>query len=173
MSPPKVTLLKQVIAPKTAFIKNKSSLFVVAGLFCISISCVCFLLHILVRQTGPSVKHDSITLDLSAIEEIIIEEDAELARAKNPNCSHWDCFNVYKCGQFSIYVYPLQSYTDTQGNSAFVLSKEFYYILKAIAESPYYTPNPQEACIYVPSIDVLNQNRIDVNLVSKALASLN
>lgn len=118
-----------------------------------------------------------VSLDLSEMPQRLIEEDAELALAKNGNCSFWDCFNVYRCGQrdqtrIAIYVYPLETYADSKGTNAFQLSKEFYYILKTIVESPYYTPNPQEACILVPSIDMLNQNRIDVNLVSKALASL-
>lgn len=116
-------------------------------------------------------------MDLSAIPETLLDEDAELAIGKNGNCSYWDCFNVYKCGQrdqerIAIYVYPLKTYANAKGDHAFTLSKEFYYILQAIVESPYYTPNPHEACIFVPSIDMLNQNRIDVNLVGKALASL-
>lgn len=172
----KTSLLKQVIAPtKTA--EKTYRILIVAAFFLCAIASVCFLLHYLVRQTRPHAKYYRISLDLSSIEHSLIEEDAELALAKNPNCSHWDCFNVYKCGhrdqeRIAIYVYPLQTYTDSQGTSAFTLSKEFYYMLKAIVESPYYTPNPQEACIFVPSIDVLNQNKINVNLVSKALASL-
>lgn len=118
-----------------------------------------------------------VTLDLSNIQEIVLEDDSELARARNPNCSFWDCFNVYRCGQrtedrISIYVYPLASYVDSNGKSAFTLSREFYFILKTIIDSPYYTPNPLDACLLIPSIDVLNQNRIDTHLVGKALASL-
>lgn len=118
-----------------------------------------------------------VTLDLSNIQEIVLEDDSELARARNPNCSFWDCFNVYRCGQrtedrISIYVYPLTNYVDSNGKSAFTLSREFYFILKTIIDSPYYTPNPSEACLFIPSIDVLNQNRIDTHLVGKALAAL-
>lgn len=57
-------------------------------------------------------------------------------------------------------------------NSKTSLTKEFYTILNTIKNSPYYTNNPAKACIFVPSIDTLNQNRFDVNLVGKALASL-
>lgn len=128
----------------------------------------------MMRHSSNNVR---VSLDLSEMPQRLIQDDAELALAKNGNCSFWDCFNVYRCGQrdqtrIAIYVYPLETYTDSKGTSAFQMSKEFYYILKTIIESPYYTPNPQEACILVPSIDMLNQNRIDVNLVSKALASL-
>lgn len=129
------------------------------------------------RQLNSSVKIKRVTLDLSDIPETVLLEDAELARARNGNCSYWDCFNVYKCGhrdqdRIAIYVYPLQNYVDTNGLPAFTLTQEFYLILKAITESQYYTPNPNEACIFVPTIDILNQNLVQPNLVAKALASL-
>ncbi|XP_058444548.1 exostosin-2 [Malaya genurostris] len=138
---------------------------------------------------------ERISLDLVEIPQIVLDHDAELARARNPNCSFWDCFNVYRCGQrtsgnsaagsrsalladeaqekISIYVYPLKEYIDGgTGQQAFQLTKEFYGILKTIVDSPYYTANPNEACLFVPALDTLNQNRIDVNLVGKALAAL-
>ncbi|XP_067013455.2 exostosin-2 [Anabrus simplex] len=52
------------------------------------------------------------------------------------------------------------------------MSREFYFILQSIIESKYYTPNPDEACIFVPSIDTLNQNRFRTLETSQALASL-
>ncbi len=136
---------------------------------------LCFVL--IFRQLNSTIKIKRITLDLSDVPETVLLEDAELARARNGNCSYWDCFNVYKCGQrdqdrIAIYVYPLQNYVDTKGVPAFTLTKEFYYILKAITESSYYTPNPNEACIFVPTIDILNQKLVQPNLVAKALASL-
>lgn len=141
---------------------------------CISIT---FSLILIFHQSSTTINNKRITLDLSDIPETVLLEDAELARARNGNCSHWDCFNVYKCGQrdqdrIAIYVYPLHSYVDTKGTPAFTLTKEFYYILKAITESSYYTPNPNEACIFVPTIDTLNQKFVQPNLVAKALASL-
>lgn len=146
-------------------------------IFCAAFACVCFVLHVLVRQSNPKSQNSRITLDLANIPVTKLDEDAELARARNANCSFWDCFNVYKCGQrdqerIAIYVYPLQMYTDSVGTEAFTLSREFYHILEAIADSPYYTPNPSEACLFVPSIDTLNQNRVHSNLVAKAYASL-
>jgi glucuronyl/N-acetylglucosaminyl transferase EXT2 len=52
------------------------------------------------------------------------------------------------------------------------LTKEFYTIIQTIVNSPYYTSNPNEACLFVPSIDLLNQNLINENLVGKSLATL-
>lgn len=70
-----------------------------------------------------------------------------------------------------IYVYPLTEYSDEKKSTTFI-TKEFYKILKTIINSPYYTPIAKEACLFVPSIDLLNQNLIDKNLVGKALNSL-
>lgn len=93
-------------------------------------------------------------------------------------CTYWDCFNIYRCGRtghdrISVYVYPFKKYVNENGLAATDgISREFYTILQTIVESKYYTSNPFEACIFVPSIDTLNQNRINLNLTSAALKSL-
>lgn len=72
-----------------------------------------------------------------------------------------------------MYVYPLKRYVNEKGVAAVDgMSKEFYKMLKMIIDSKYYTSNPNEACIFVPSIDMLNQKRINLNLTSAALKSL-
>jgi glucuronyl/N-acetylglucosaminyl transferase EXT2 len=114
-------------------------------------------------------------LNLNNYRHIRFDKDAELARIRNANCSFFDCFNVYRCGnhqnKITIYVYPLTEYSDEKRSSTFI-TKEFYTILKTIIGSRYYTPHPSEACLFVPSIDLLNQNLLDKSLVGKALASL-
>lgn len=119
--------------------------------------------------------HTAEILNLNNYGHIRFDKDAELARTRNSNCSFFDCFDVYRCGnhhnRVKIYVYPLTEYSDEKKSKSFI-TKEFYRILKTIIDSPYYTPNPREACILVPSIDLLNQNLIDKSLVGKALASL-
>ncbi|XP_058128244.1 exostosin-2 isoform X2 [Anopheles ziemanni] len=125
--------------------------------------------------TGGEAGGERLSLDLADIPQVVLDKEAELARARNRNCSYWDCFNVYRCGQerISIYVYPLKEYVDADSKrAAFQLSKEFHTILKTIVNSPYYTSNPNEACLFMPTLDTLNQNRIDTTLVGKALASL-
>lgn len=166
-------------------------------IFSIGIFGVVFLIQILTNKQNDNVKNNRrITLNLLDIPKIQIEDDSELVRARNQNCSYWDCFNVYKCGQtlsgtgpeadtldgietidftehISVYVYPLQDFVDAAaGHSAFTLTKEFYFILKTIIDSKYYTANPNEACIFIPSIDILNENLIKKNLIGKALATL-
>ncbi|XP_055842847.1 exostosin-2 [Episyrphus balteatus] len=130
------------------------------------------------KHSANGFSNKKVSLDISRISEFVLEDDAELARGRNLNCSFWDCFNVYRCGQreqdrITIYVYPLTEYVDQASKQAFTLTQEYHEILKAIVESPYYTPNPNEACLFAPSIDTLNQNLLDTKLVGKALASLN
>lgn len=183
-------------APKAAFSERNRLIryTIAAALFCTGIVAVCLLLHSLVHHTtghytrlgghsrhrsGGGRRYAANTLDLARVPQVVLEADAEVARRRNANCSYWDCFNVYKCGhgnadRMSVYVYPLQTFVDanTATVAATTLSKEFYFILKAIVDSPYYTPDPNEACVFVPSLDLLNQNRVNGALAAKALASL-
>lgn len=127
--------------------------------------------------THANQRNERISLDLSNVEKLELEKDAELARRRNENCSYWDCFNIYRCGErLSIYIYPLIDYQDADKpdsqSSLSVLSREFFEILKILIESPYYTSDPKEACLLIPSIDTLNLKRIDPSTMSKALASL-
>jgi glucuronyl/N-acetylglucosaminyl transferase EXT2 len=62
---------------------------------------------------------------------------------------------------------------DEAGNAVTLpISKEFYDILEAIADSPFYTNDPEMACLLIPSIDVLNQNYIRLKEIGQVLASL-
>lgn len=123
-------------------------------------------------------RNGRISLELTDVEKLVLEHDAELARGHNDNCSYWDCFDVYRCGEnLTIYIYPLVNYVDAgddrgQYGTMKHFSREFFEILKTITESPYYTANPKEACIFVPSIDTLNLNRASDKVVAKALALL-
>lgn len=94
------------------------------------------------------------------------------------HCSFFDCFNIYKCGyehngNFKVYVYPMAKHVDVEGTPiGEKMSKEYSSMLSAIMGSKYYTRNPEEACLFVPSIDTLNQNRLQVKKISQALALL-
>lgn len=116
--------------------------------------------------------------NLDNIPEVSLPIDSPISSGPNPKCSYYDCFNIYKCGhkgssKILVYVYPLIKYYDSKGNPVTSqMSKEFYQLLKTITESKYYTPNPLEACLFVVSIDTLNQNRFRAKETSQALASL-
>lgn len=122
---------------------------------------------------------EKISLDnLENIPESLILKDSPTSNSRNYRCSFYDCFNVYRCGrkgldQISVYVYPMRKFIDENGQQLSPqLTKEFYAILKTIVNSKYYTPNPKEACILVPSIDTLNQNRLRLKEISQALGLL-
>lgn len=93
---------------------------------------------------------------------------------QNSKCTYHSCVDVFRCGyndrtRISVYVYPVVEYIDENGSQASpVLSREFNEVLEAISDSPYYTNNPETACLFAPSFDVLNQN----NVRTKALGKL-
>ena len=73
-------------------------------------------------------------------------------------CSHYTCFNVSRCEtinrHISIYIYPIANYVDSTGVTINKLSEEFKLILSTIASSPFFTSNPREACLFIPSVDL-------------------
>lgn len=93
---------------------------------------------------------------------------------QNSKCTYHSCVDVFHCGyndrtRISVYVYPVVEYIDENGSQASpVLSREFNEVLETISDSPYYTNNPETACLFAPSFDVLNQN----NVRTKALGKL-
>ena len=59
------------------------------------------------------------------------------------------CFNFTRCARgFKVYVYPKQS----------PISSSYGKILASLEESRYYTTDPSEACLFIPSIDTLDQD---------------
>lgn len=108
---------------------------------------------------------------------VTVNRDAIVSEGRASNCTYWDCFDVYKCGRgghdkITIYIYPLKDYQTANGNAISQFSREFFIILDTIKSSRYYTPNPDEACLLVPSIDTLNQNTFSSEHVSRALRDL-
>lgn len=52
------------------------------------------------------------------------------------------------------------------------ISKEYNELLTAISDSDFYTDDINRACLFVPSIDVLNQNTLRIKETAQALAQL-
>ena len=72
----------------------------------------------------------------------------------NEHCTMGACFNIQKCSrlsEFRVYVYP--------SDEKFKVSPLFEKILRVIRSSQYYTTNPQDACLFVPSFDTLDRDR--------------
>ncbi|XP_048767289.2 exostosin-2-like [Ostrea edulis] len=98
---------------------------------------------------------------------------------QDSKCAYHTCVNVFHCGyndmtRISVYVYPLVQYSDENGYLLSpVLSREFYEILEAISQSPYHTDNPEMACLYVPTLDTLNQNNVRTKELGKLYTLFN
>ena len=71
-----------------------------------------------------------------------------------------------------MFIHLVQFVDETGASLLLQISKEFYEILTAIMESRFYTSDPQNCCLYVPAIDLLNQNKLRLKETSQALASL-
>lgn len=129
------------------------------------------------RSSFFYAKRDSVVLDLSIshTQEVLLRPDTEI-RGRNINCTFWDCLNIYKCehDNLKVYIYPLQEFVDENNEKVTSsLSSEYFQILDAVVNSRYYTTNPNEACLFLPSLDLLNQDMFDKYLAGAALASLN
>lgn len=128
---------------------------------------------------STETRYESLNLkELDRIKEVTVPSDSPMSSGPNPKCSYYDCFNIYKCGhkgtsKILVYVYPLKKYVDEKGIAiGNKMSREFYTILDTIVKSRYYTPNPEEACVFVVSMDTLNQNRFRTKETSQALSML-
>lgn len=106
-----------------------------------------------------------------------ITKETVQAAVRDETCDYYTCFDVYKCGQqnstVSVYIYPIYRYEDENGVPVSVpQSEEFLEILETVYKSRYYTPDPSKACFFVPSLDLLNQNKLRLQETSQVLASL-
>lgn len=89
-------------------------------------------------------------------------------------CQFHTCFEINDCqfsrnDKISIYVYEHYSFKYEGDTYEAQLSSEYREILSTIKSSQYYEPDPMKACVFVPSIDLLNQQRINTTLVSYML----
>ena len=135
--------------------------------------------HFLPLKVSQVRKNEPVILytDWKDLPVLALKKTSPIGEPRNPKCTHYDCFNIYRCGQrdhiIQVYVYPLKTYINEKAEHVVPqMSLEYYKILKAIINSKYYSPNPDEACILVPSIDTLNQNKLKLKEVSQVLASL-
>lgn len=170
----KMTVFKLFKSNNTSYAKYKNFFWI---LLVLSIAIVLFL-PFTNFTSDASKKYEKIQIkNLMNLEEVKLNPAVSYSEQRNPLCSFWSCFNIYKCGhtghdRIAVYVYPPKKYVDSTGVSATVLSKEYLTLMSAIIDSKYYTANPEEACILIPFIDTLNQETIKNNITSTALQSL-
>ncbi|XP_040183984.1 exostosin-2 [Rana temporaria] len=107
-----------------------------------------------------------------------LPEDSPLPERGDLSCRMHTCFDVYRCGynpknKVKVYIYPLKKYTDEYGGSVgSTISREYNQLLTAVSQSEFYTEDVSRACLYLPSIDVLNQNNLRIKETAQALAQL-
>jgi glucuronyl/N-acetylglucosaminyl transferase EXT2 len=90
----------------------------------------------------------------------------------------YNCFDIHRCGKdghhrLSVYLYPVERWEvdgvllNPQG-----LSIEFLQFLDALRKSPYLVEDPDDACIFVPTIDTLQMKDGDNLRLLTAFSSL-
>ena len=83
-------------------------------------------------------------------------------------CTYHNCFDVYSCGgigtnKITIYIYPEIDFFDENGVLVNpIVSKEFKDLVNGIKDSEFYTSDARTACLFMPYIDFLNQERMRV-----------
>lgn len=109
---------------------------------------------------------------------IKLREDGPLPERGDLSCRMHTCFDVYRCGynpknKVKVYIYPLKKYTDEYGEAVgSMISREYNQLLTAVSQSEFYTEDMNRACLFLPSIDVLNQNSLRIKETAQALAQL-
>lgn len=104
--------------------------------------------------------------------------DSPIPERGDLSCRMHTCFDVYRCGfnpknKIKVYIYSLKKYVDDFGVPVSnTISREYNELLTAISDSDYYTDDISRACLFVPSIDVLNQNTLRIKETAQALAQL-
>lgn len=110
--------------------------------------------------------------------DVVISQTSSRANATVQNCTFHTCFEVYHCGcngqsRITVYVYPETKYTDEDGRNLLAgPSREFKEILQTVRQSVYHTLDPSKACLFIPPLDLLNQNSISLERTARILASL-
>lgn len=110
--------------------------------------------------------------------EIVLNNNSAMSNKRDQSCLFHMCFDVYHCGynddnRISVYIYPAYKYMDENGVPiSMPTSTEFMEILQTVMDSIYFTPDPERACVFLPPIDLLNQNNIRLEETSRILASL-
>ncbi|OCT83685.1 exostosin glycosyltransferase 2 L homeolog isoform X1 [Xenopus laevis] len=107
-----------------------------------------------------------------------LSSDSPIPERGDLSCRMHTCFDVYRCGynpknKVKVYIYPLQKYTDeysvTVGGT---ISREYNQLLSAVSQSDFYTEDVSRACLFLPSIDVLNQDSLRIKETAQAMAQL-
>eukprot|EP00090_Calanus_glacialis_P044882 TRINITY_DN8055_c0_g1_i5.p1 TRINITY_DN8055_c0_g1~~TRINITY_DN8055_c0_g1_i5.p1 ORF type:complete len:650 (-),score=220.36 TRINITY_DN8055_c0_g1_i5:129-2078(-) len=115
---------------------------------------------------------------VSEAREETVDMATAVAKERRVGCHFYnsDCFDVYRCGRsngrLKVYIYPPVEFLSHSGDPIAPMSMEFEAMLESLYTSDYYTSDPEEACIFVPSIDLLHSRSLKPGLVGRVLNSL-
>ena len=127
-------------------------------------------------QTDRVSKDVVYTLQL---EKTLSEKDVAQYMDSKISCRFHTCFEINTCSigtsdLIGVYIYPnIEFITDNPKEKiSSVLSIEYRELISAVKESQYYQPNASRACVFIPSIDTLSQDAVNIGLVSRMLHGL-
>ncbi|CAL1539459.1 unnamed protein product [Lymnaea stagnalis] len=160
--------------------KRCSSFYSITGLCLITFIFAMIGFHWLAPSWAGSALARNLPAELQSHEVVTMLIDSPHSEPRDSNCTfhNFTCLEVYHCGYddktvISLYIYPIQKYYDEQGvDITPPMSREFEEVLRVISRSPYYSKDPETACMLIPSVDLLNQNLIKPHQVSRILAGL-
>lgn len=92
-------------------------------------------------------------------DEFSLQDKASFHRERATlRCTMETCFDRAKCQHgFKVYVYPIQT-----GEK---ISPLFGKVLKGLRESRFYTDDPEKACLFIPSVDILDRDNLSEDYV--------
>lgn len=163
---------------KNAVVSNYARGAACAALVLASFALAALLFGTLVPLQGVPKVFTELTLQEYAFarEEPLPLSNSSKFTTHRSQCTHHSCLDIYHCGhddRLKVYIYPPSRYVDSEGIPISAQpSKEYYQILEAIYKSRFYEADPNKACILVPSIDTLNQNRFRPQETSQVLSLL-
>lgn len=126
--------------------KNKKHLIIRYSIICLICYMIFFNVNILNNNQHVDIKN-------------ISKSELKIYAPKNDHCSFSKCFDMKKCKKFKIYIYK---------HPIIIKSPIYRDILSILKKSKYYTRNPNKACLFIPSIDTLDQDRLSKNYVRGA-----
>ena len=104
----------------------------------------------------------------------------ETDQSLKTSCYFHSCFEINHCilggeeEKIRVYVHQPVEFVSSRSSQTYTpeSSREYEELLSAIRASRYHESNMSRACMFVPSVDTLNQGNFEVKLTSVLLNSL-
>jgi len=101
-------------------------------------------------------------------------------KGSKKDCRFHACFNINRCvlslkeDILGVYISEPYDFYDPSNSISLSLnaSKEYIELLASIKNSRYYVSDPARACVFIPPIDTLAQENLDLEITSSILNTL-